>query len=97
MLRLYGPGIPVIMLDQLKGSPEMKIVSRFWVWVLSMVAMIVAVTAQADVSTNDILGIADNANAGFQKGFGIGLPILIVVVMLGWLLYGLTRGVRGKK
>lgn len=73
---------------------QKRLALAYW---LVVTAAVVGPAMAADVSTNDILGIADYANGGFQKGFGIGLPILIVLTMLGWLLFGLRRGTRGKK
>lgn len=71
---------------------------RFLVWLaLALSVLGISPVFAADLTTNDILLLADDAKAAFMTGFNVGLPLLVLMLVMGWLLFGLRRGLRGRK
>lgn len=66
-------------------------------WFALTAAAVAAKPVLAATTTNDILNLATYADNGFEAGFSVGLPILILLVLLGWLLMGLRTGIKGRK
>lgn len=76
----------------------MKTLRTYWVAFLAALALVLAPPAtMAATTTNDILNLATFAENGFEAGFSVGLPILILLLLLGWLLLGLRTGIKGRK
>lgn len=73
-----------------------KLTRLFWAAALALPTLTVG-TQAADLTTNDVLLLADTAKNAFHTGFNIGVPILILLMVLGWLLLGIRTGIKGRK